>query len=91
MGASNLHDAKAVNPEVLQSLKDSSAIGNDIAARESSERASRGDARGAQTLTTLSEDELQAQAWMLPLNEYQYTSTWPPPRARSTRRSTRAR
>jgi murein DD-endopeptidase MepM/ murein hydrolase activator NlpD len=74
--ASNLPDAKAVNPTVLQGLENASATNADIAGRaKDAQRANRSD-RGAKATTKLSDEEAEAQAWLLPLDDYTFTSPY---------------
>jgi murein DD-endopeptidase MepM/ murein hydrolase activator NlpD len=75
MGAGTaLPDAKALDPSVIKNLDRASLTSEDLANRAAdSERASRGDARGAAT-TKLSDEEAQAEAWLLPLDEFAFTS-----------------
>jgi murein DD-endopeptidase MepM/ murein hydrolase activator NlpD len=73
---SNLPDAKALNPTVIEDLDRASVTAEDIASRAAdSERASRADERGAAG-TKLSEEEAQAEAWLLPLDDFQFTSAY---------------
>jgi murein DD-endopeptidase MepM/ murein hydrolase activator NlpD len=76
LGAGNFPDAKAVSPAVLHDLE-TSKISDDIAARNNDAgRADRGTARGADDVTTkqLTEEEAEKQAWVLPLDDYTFTS-----------------
>ena len=75
MGAgSALPDAKALDPSVIKNL-DQPGISADLANRAAdSERATRGEQRGA--TTKLSDEEAQAEAWLLPLDEYDFTSAY---------------
>ena len=77
MGAgSTFPDAKALDPSVIENLDRASVTSDDIANRAAdSERASRGEDRGA-AATTLSTEEAQAEAWLLPLDEYDFTSAF---------------
>ncbi|MFI7598569.1 M23 family metallopeptidase [Actinoplanes sp. NPDC049681] len=72
--AAQLPDAKAVNPKVLQNLEEASVAQDALADRsaDSGDRASRGEERG--TTTQVSEEEAAAQAWLLPLDDYEFTS-----------------
>jgi murein DD-endopeptidase MepM/ murein hydrolase activator NlpD len=79
MGAgSTLPDAKALSPTVVNDLDQAgSATSDELANRAAgAERASRGDARGAADATTLSDEEAQAEAWLLPLDDFQFTSPY---------------
>ena len=74
--ASNVPDAKAVSPSVLQDLQNA-AVNDDLAERSAeSDRASRGEERGAEAGTKLSEEEAQAEAWLLPLDDFTFTSPY---------------
>lgn len=75
--ASQLPDAKAVNPTVLQNLGEVSAAQDALADRsaDDGDRASRGEERGAAT-TKLSEEQAAAEAWLLPLDDYEFTSAY---------------
>lgn len=77
MGAgSTFPDAKALDPSVIENLDRASVTSDDIANRAAdSERASRGEDRGAAT-TKLTEEQAQAEAWLLPLDEYNFTSAF---------------
>jgi murein DD-endopeptidase MepM/ murein hydrolase activator NlpD len=73
--ASQLPDAKAVNPTVLHNLEEASVAGDALADRTADgDRASRGEDRGAST--KISEEQAEADAWLLPLDEYQFTSPY---------------
>ena len=73
--ASQLPDAKSVNPTVLQNLEEASAAQDALAGREAEgDRASRGEERGA--TTKISEEEAAEQAWLLPLSDYEFTSAY---------------
>ncbi|GAA3911258.1 hypothetical protein Aau02nite_05680 [Amorphoplanes auranticolor] len=73
--ASQLPDAKAVNPTVLQNLEEAASAGDALAERTAEgERASRGEERG--TNVKISEEQAEADAWLLPLNDYQFTSAY---------------
>jgi murein DD-endopeptidase MepM/ murein hydrolase activator NlpD len=76
MGAgTSLPDAKAVNPSVLHKLQDKS-VNDEIANRaEDAQRANRGEDRGA-TTTKLSEERAEAEAWLLPLDDFTFTSPY---------------
>jgi murein DD-endopeptidase MepM/ murein hydrolase activator NlpD len=73
--ASELPDAKAVNPTVLESLRQTANTGDALAERGEGERASRSEDRDAAT-TTITEEQAEAEAWLLPLSEYQFTSAY---------------
>jgi len=74
MGAgSALPDAKALDPSVIKNL-DQPGVSAELANRAAdSERATRGE-RGAST--KLSDEQAQAEAWLLPLDEYDFTSAY---------------
>jgi murein DD-endopeptidase MepM/ murein hydrolase activator NlpD len=73
--ASSFPDAKAVSPNVLRDLE-SSKISDDIAARNNdATRADRSN-RGTDAKAKLSEDQIEAQAWLLPLDDFMFTSPY---------------
>ncbi|GLW31374.1 M23 family metallopeptidase [Actinoplanes regularis] len=77
--AANFPDAKTVSPDVLQSLsqsQDSQAAADAINNRGDSTRASRGETRdaAAKAGTKLTEEEAAAEVYLLPVDDYQYTS-----------------
>jgi murein DD-endopeptidase MepM/ murein hydrolase activator NlpD len=70
--ASNMPDAKAVNPMVLADLKNSAATADQLAERaDNTERASRDAQRGV-ALPEVSHKDL----WLLPLKDYTFTSPY---------------
>jgi murein DD-endopeptidase MepM/ murein hydrolase activator NlpD len=70
--ASQLPDAKAVNPTILAKLADSSTA-NALTERDAgTERASRGQDRAAAART----DEKVQDIWLLPLDEYEFTAPY---------------
>ncbi|MER7168558.1 M23 family metallopeptidase [Micromonospora sp. NPDC000207] len=71
LGAGALPDAKSVSPSVLDELRASAALSEDLASRgESAERASRDSGRGGA-------DEISAEeVWLLPLQGYDFTSPY---------------
>jgi murein DD-endopeptidase MepM/ murein hydrolase activator NlpD len=72
--ASNLPDVKAVNPDVLQSLEGANVAADAaIADRDAAERASRSDNRGVDK-TEVSAEDAAADVWLLPMEEYTFTS-----------------
>jgi murein DD-endopeptidase MepM/ murein hydrolase activator NlpD len=76
LGAGNLPDAKALDPSVIKNLDRASLTSEDLANRDAdSERASR-DAERGETTTKLSEEEAQAEVWLLPLQEFDFTSAY---------------
>ncbi len=72
--ASQLPDAKSINPTVLQNLEEASSTGDALAEREDGQRASRSEDRG--TTTKITEEQAEADAWLLPLEDYQFTSAY---------------
>ncbi|WP_428963608.1 M23 family metallopeptidase [Micromonospora fluostatini] len=71
LGAGALPDAKSVSPSVLDELRQSAALSEDIAARgESADRASRDSGRGG--ADEVSEDDI----WLLPLQGYDFNSPY---------------
>jgi murein DD-endopeptidase MepM/ murein hydrolase activator NlpD len=71
--ASELPDAKTVNPSVLQNMEQAAVTDDALAEREADgDRASRGEERG--TPADLTEEEVAAEAWLLPLDDYQFTA-----------------
>jgi murein DD-endopeptidase MepM/ murein hydrolase activator NlpD len=76
IAASQLPDAKAVSPQVLQNLQNASSASHALANRSTdAERASRGEERGAAT-KKVSEAEAAANVWLLPLDEFVFTSPY---------------
>ena len=73
--ASNLPDAKAVNPKVLANLENASVASQALADRgNAGDRASRSEDRTASTKVTAAQ---QAQdVWLLPLDDYVFTSPY---------------
>ncbi|MFG1607283.1 M23 family metallopeptidase [Actinoplanes sp. NPDC049265] len=71
LGAANLPDTKDVSPSVLRDL-DAQKLSQDIAARDH-DKADRS-SRDAEAATTLSEEDLEAKAWLLPLEDFQFTA-----------------
>ncbi|GAB3953633.1 hypothetical protein GCM10027614_59350 [Micromonospora vulcania] len=96
LGAGAMPDAKDVSSAVLDDLKQASVTSQDAAARaDNADRASR-DSRG--------KDAAEPEVWLLPLQGYDFNSptgcagasctpasTWSPPRARRSWRSTTER
>jgi murein DD-endopeptidase MepM/ murein hydrolase activator NlpD len=75
--ASNLPDVKALDPSVLQGLETARVTSDDIAARNAeAKRANRAAERDAEAAATLSEEEAAKQAWLLPLDDYTFTSPY---------------
>jgi murein DD-endopeptidase MepM/ murein hydrolase activator NlpD len=75
LGASSqLPDAKAVNPKVLQNLENASVNSSALADRSTdANRASRGENRTAAKVTP---EQAQQDIWLLPLEQYQFTSAY---------------
>jgi murein DD-endopeptidase MepM/ murein hydrolase activator NlpD len=72
--ASNLPDAKAVDPHVLQGLE---TVTDDIADRNAdAQRADRSAERGSDDAAVLSEEDAAEQAWLLPLDDYTFTAPY---------------
>jgi murein DD-endopeptidase MepM/ murein hydrolase activator NlpD len=75
--ASNLPDAKAVNPDVLQSLETSHVAADALADRSAgADHASRSEDRSAVAKTKVSAEEAAADVWLLPLDDYVFTSPY---------------
>jgi len=74
--ASNLPDQKAVNPEVLQGLESAHVASDALAARDNNNAASRGEDRGAVSKTKVNADEAANDIWLLPLDDYTFTSPY---------------
>ncbi|NMO57011.1 M23 family metallopeptidase [Actinoplanes sp. TBRC 11911] len=75
--ASNLPDAKTVNPDVMQSLKSGQVASNAIANRAADpQKASRSENRDAVAKTKVADDESPQDVWLLPLDDYQFTSAF---------------
>ena len=73
--ASQLPDAKTINPTVLQGLEQSSVDTQALAERDAAgDPASRGEERAAST--KISDEQAEAEAWRLPLQEYQFTAPY---------------
>jgi len=73
--ASNLPDAKAVNPTVLRNLENASVTSKALADRSAdSNRASRGEDRTA--ATKVNPDQAAQDVWLLPLDDYTFTSPY---------------
>jgi murein DD-endopeptidase MepM/ murein hydrolase activator NlpD len=76
IAASQVPDAKAVSPQVLQNLQNASSASHALANRSTdAERASRGEERGVAT-KKVSEAEAAANVWLLPLDEFVFTSPY---------------
>jgi murein DD-endopeptidase MepM/ murein hydrolase activator NlpD len=75
LGAGNFPDVKAVDPSVLRDLESARVTSADIEDRNNdAERANRDAERGADVATTLTDEEAQAEAWRLPLDEFDFVS-----------------
>ncbi len=73
---SSVPDAKAISPTILQNLENA-AVSDGLAERDAdSDRASRGDERSAEATTKLTEEQAAAEAWLLPLDEFTFTSPY---------------
>ena len=73
--ASNLPDQKAVNPEVLQGLQSQHVASDALAARADDNKASRSEDRGV-SKEKVSADQAAADVWLLPLDDYTFTSPY---------------
>jgi murein DD-endopeptidase MepM/ murein hydrolase activator NlpD len=71
---SSVPDAKSVNPDVLQSLESAHVASDALADRSTGDHASRGENRDSVAKTKVSADEAAADVWLLPLDDYQFTS-----------------
>jgi murein DD-endopeptidase MepM/ murein hydrolase activator NlpD len=71
--ASNLPDVKSVNPEVLQNLKSAQDASDALANRSGADHASRSEDRSV-AKTKVSADEAAADVWLLPLDDFEFTS-----------------
>jgi murein DD-endopeptidase MepM/ murein hydrolase activator NlpD len=73
--ASQLPDAKSINPTVLQNLEEAATTGDALAERTADgDRASRSEDRDASA--KISPEQAEAEAWLLPLDEYEFTSAY---------------
>jgi murein DD-endopeptidase MepM/ murein hydrolase activator NlpD len=73
--ASNLPDAKAVDPAVLKNLQRASVTSDALSERAADPgRASRGEDRTATAQTKAAADQAQSDVWLLPLDDYTFTS-----------------
>ncbi|GAA4923013.1 M23 family metallopeptidase [Actinoplanes utahensis] len=71
--ASNLPDQKAVDPEILQGMSQNSQVATEaLENREGSNAASRGENR--QAATELTAEQAAKDTYLLPLDEYEFTS-----------------
>jgi len=75
--ASNLPDQKAVSPDVLQSLQGQHVAADALSARSTDDQhASRSENRDSVAKTKVSADQATADVWLLPMDEYQFTSPY---------------
>jgi murein DD-endopeptidase MepM/ murein hydrolase activator NlpD len=75
LGASHMPDYKAVSPDVLQGLESQHVADDALANRTNDAKASRGENRDAAVdKTKLSADRAAGDVWLLPLEEFTYTS-----------------
>ncbi len=75
--ASNLPDMKTVDATVLQDLEAGRVASDELANRAAdSERASRGDERGTEAATTLTDEQAEADTWLLPLEDFTFTAPY---------------
>jgi murein DD-endopeptidase MepM/ murein hydrolase activator NlpD len=75
IGAGQMPDAKAVNPEVLQDLRNADVDASAIADRADDDRASRGEVRSAPGDVDVRAADA-ADGWALPLDQYTYASAF---------------
>jgi murein DD-endopeptidase MepM/ murein hydrolase activator NlpD len=76
--ASNLPDAKAVSPTILANLENASVTTNGIAERSDSQRASRDSNREGEAAKPAkpAPPAAEGDAWLLPLDDYVFTSPY---------------
>jgi len=75
--ASQVPDAKALSPDVLQNLKSANVATDALEDRiADSGRASRGENRDPVTDAAADADEATADIWLLPLDDYTFTSPY---------------
>ncbi len=78
LGAANLSDAKAVSPDVLQSLdqSQSQAATDALANRSDPSRASRSENRetAAKAGAEITDEQAAAEVYLLPLDDYEFTA-----------------
>jgi murein DD-endopeptidase MepM/ murein hydrolase activator NlpD len=75
LGASNFPDQKAVSPDVLQSLESAHVASDALNDRSTgTDHASRSENRDAVTKTKVSAEQAASDIWLLPLEEYEFTS-----------------
>jgi murein DD-endopeptidase MepM/ murein hydrolase activator NlpD len=75
LGASNMPDAKSVDPEVLNSLK-TAQVSDAVADRAADDAASRSNSRDSAAKTKVSADQAAEDVWLLPLDDFQFTSAY---------------
>jgi murein DD-endopeptidase MepM/ murein hydrolase activator NlpD len=76
LGAGHFPDAKAVSPQVLHNLEEASVTTQDALAdrdADGGDRATRSQDRSPE-VASLSEEEIEQEAWLLPLDDYDFTS-----------------
>ena len=78
LGATHMPDVKAVNPDVLRSLESphQDTAAEALAARDGDGAASRGQDRSALNKEKVSTDQAAADVWLLPLDEFTFTSPY---------------
>ena len=75
--AANLPDHKAIDTEVLRNLQSAQVADEALADRTAGDAAaSRGESRAAAARTDVSADEAAADVWLLPLEDYRFTSSY---------------
>lgn len=75
LGASNFPDQKAVSPDVLQSLESAHVASDALNDRSTgADHASRSENRDAVAKTKVSAEQATTDIWLLPLEEYEFTS-----------------
>lgn len=74
--ASNLPNAKAISPDVLQSLESAHVASDALTNRSDANHASRGEDRSTVAKTKVSADQAAADVWLLPLEDFQFTSPY---------------
>ncbi|MBU2668750.1 M23 family metallopeptidase [Actinoplanes bogorensis] len=75
--ASNFPDQKQVDAQALQGVGQVQSVNDEIAKREAdTAAASRSDSRGASSKTKVSADQAAADVWLLPLEEFDFTSPY---------------
>jgi murein DD-endopeptidase MepM/ murein hydrolase activator NlpD len=72
--ATNLPDYKAVSPEVLKSLESNHAAADAVADRSTADHAASRSEDRSVAKTKVSADQAAADVWMLPLEDYTFTS-----------------